>query len=178
MGYICPIEKMARRPRSATQDEESTLPYSTSVTQEAPRASINNSTKIIIIEDLCVPDDKEKTRRSWLSLPGTTYSVTIADKFDIMYNKPVTDRVINFAQQLLKRISFQVNGMQDCCYVPVEKDGSWMYGVRMSSVSPPSCQIHHTGNDHWIASVQEAENEQVIILDSSQDCPEVWKCSY
>ena len=47
----------------------------------------------------------------------------IADKFDVMYNKPVTDRVVNFAQQLLKRISFQVNGLQDCCFVPVEKDG-------------------------------------------------------
>ena len=48
----------------------------------------------------------------------------IADKSDVMYNKPVTDRVVNFAQQLPKRISFQaVNGLQDCCYVPVEKDG-------------------------------------------------------
>ena len=36
------------------------------------------------------------------------------------------------------------------------------YGVRMSSVWPPSCQIHQTGTAHWIESVQ------VIIFDSSQ----------
>ena len=71
--------------------------------------------------------------------------MTIADKFDIMYKKPVTDKVINFANQLLKRISFQVNDMQYCRLVPVEKDGSWVYSVRMRSVLPHSCQIRHTG---------------------------------
>ena len=156
-------------PGSAAQEEESTLPYGMSLSKEASRTSFNNSTKTIIIEDLtCVPDDKEKTRRCWLSLPGTNYSMTIADKFDIMYNKPVTDRVINYAQQLLKGISSQVNGLQDCCLVPVEVDGSWMYSVRMRRVLPPSCQIHHTGTDHWIASIQESENEQVVVFDSSQ----------
>ena len=93
--------------------------------------------------------------------------MTIADKFDIMYKKPVTDRVSNFAQQLLKRISFQVNGMLYCCLVPVEKEGSCVYSVRMRSVLPPSCQIHQTGTDHWISSIQEAENEQNVIFDSS-----------
>ena len=57
--------------------------------------------------------------------------------------------VINLEEQLLKRKSFQVNCMQE-------------YGVRMSSVWPPSCQIHQTGTAHWIESVQ------VIIFDSSQ----------
>ena len=86
--------------------------------------AINNSTKTILIEDLtCDPEDKEKSRRCWLSLTGTHYSMNIADKFDVMYNKPVTDRVVNFAQQLLERISFQVNDLQDCCNVPVEKVG-------------------------------------------------------
>ena len=71
------------------------------------------------------PEDKEKSRRCWLSLTGKHYSMGIADKFDVMYNKPVTDRAVNFAQQLLKRISFQVNGLKDCCYmyVPLGKDG-------------------------------------------------------
>ena len=59
----------------------------------------------------------------------------------------------------------------DCkivAYIPVEVDGSWMYSVRMRRVLPPSCQIHHTGTDHWIASIQESENEQVVVFDSSQ----------
>ena len=94
--------------------------------------------------------------------------MTIAEQFHIMCYKSVTDRIINFAQQLLRRISFQVNGMQDCCLVQVGKDGSWVYSVRMRSVMSPSFRIHHTGTDHWISSIQEAENEQSVIFDSSQ----------
>ena len=65
--------------------------------------------------------------------------MNIVDKFDVMYNKPVTDRVVNFAQQLLKRISFQVNGLQDCCFVPMEKYGVWMHSVKMKGIPSPSC---------------------------------------
>ena len=100
--------------------------YLTKLTDDARKktAAINKLTKTIIIEDLtCDPEDKEKSRRYWLSLTGIHCSMNIADKFDMMYNKPVTDRVVKFAQQLLKRISFQVNDLQDCCYVSVEKDG-------------------------------------------------------
>ena len=78
--------------------------------------------KTIINEDLtCDPEDREKSRRCWLSLTGTHYSMNIADKFDVMYNKPVTDRVVNLEQQLLKRISSHVNGLQDSCYALWEK---------------------------------------------------------
>ena len=131
--------------------------------------SFNSSTKTIIIDDLlCDPEEKDKHKRCWMRLIGTNYSVTIGDKFDIVYNKKLTDRVVNFAQQLLKRITLQVNGLQDCCYVPVEKDGIWKYCVKMRRTYPPSCQIHHTGTDHWITSAQDTSDGQIIIFDSSQ----------
>ena len=97
--------------------------YLTKLTDDARKTSaINKLTKTIIIEEsTCDPEVKEKSRRYWLSLTGTHCFINIADKFDVMYNRPVTDRVVNFAQQLLKRIPFQVNDLQDCCYVPVEK---------------------------------------------------------
>ena len=38
----------------------------------------------------------------------------------------------------------------------------------MKGIPPPSCQIHHMGTDHWIKSVQDTEDEQVILFDSSQ----------
>ena len=166
------ISRRSHTPRSITWEEESTIPYGMSMSQEASRNSTDNSTRTILVEDLTyVPDDKEKSRRCWLTLLGTNYSVTIADKFDILYCKPVTDRVINFAQQLLKRVTFHVNGMQDCCFVPVEKDGNWVYGVQMSSVTQPSCQIHHTGTDHCVATVRTAEDERIILFDSAQGSP-------
>ena len=43
-----------------------------------------------------------------------------------------------------------------------------MYSVKMKGIPPPSCQIHHMGTDHWITSVQDTEDEQVILFDSSQ----------
>ena len=43
-----------------------------------------------------------------------------------------------------------------------------MYSVKMKGIPPPSCQIHHMGTDHWITSVQDTEDDQVILFDSSQ----------
>ena len=43
-----------------------------------------------------------------------------------------------------------------------------MYSVKMKGIPPPSCPIHHMGTDHWITSVQDTEDEQVILFDSSQ----------
>ena len=50
----------------------------------------------------------------------------------------------------------------------VAEPANLLYSVRMRSVTPPSCQIHHTGTDHWIATVQTAEDDQVILFDSSK----------
>ena len=159
---------MSDRSRDHIHEDESTDPYGISLSREASKNSINNSTKTIIIEDLtCDPDDNDRAQRCWISLPGTNYSIKIGDKFDVMYYKTITDRVVNFAQQLLKRINPNINDLQDCCYVPVEKDGVWKYSVRMKSVMSPSCQVHHTGTDHWITSVQDT-TDQIIIFDSSQ----------
>ena len=43
-----------------------------------------------------------------------------------------------------------------------------MYSVKMKGIPPPSCQIHHIETDHWLTSVQDTEDEQVILFDSSQ----------
>ena len=43
-----------------------------------------------------------------------------------------------------------------------------MYSVKMKGIPPPSCQIHHMGTDHWITSVKDTEEDQVILFDSSQ----------
>ena len=45
-----------------------------------------------------------------------------------------------------------------------------MFGcsVKMKGIPPPSSQIHHMGTDHWITSVQDTEDDQVILFDSSQ----------
>ena len=51
---------------------------------------------------------------------------------------------------------------------PWKKDSVWMYSVKMKGIPPPSCQIHHMGTNHWITSVQDTEEEQVILFDSSQ----------
>ena len=50
----------------------------------------------------------------------------------------------------------------------MEKDSVWMYSVKMKGIPPSSRQIHHMGTDHWITSVQDTEEEDVILFDSSQ----------
>jgi Ulp1 family protease len=36
---------------------------------------------------------------------------------------------------------------------------------------PPICQIHHTGRDHWITSVQKDADDPVIVFDSPVSKP-------
>lgn len=46
------------------------------------------------------------------------------------------------------------------------KDGNWEYKLQMSPEIAPVAQIHHTGYQHWIASLQIKESKKVMVLDS------------
>lgn len=52
-------------------------------------------------------------------------------------------------------------------YAPVVKDNNWKYKLQMSPEIAPVAQIHHTGYQHWIASLKMKASENVMILDSS-----------
>ena len=45
------------------------------------------------------------------------------------------------------------------------KSDSWKCNKQFQSILPPSVQIHHTGRDHWVLSLESRDNE-VCILDS------------
>jgi hypothetical protein len=151
------------------KSEESTIMYGLDQTRNSWRS---NTTNTIIIDDLDLElNTDSKCGRDWICFKG--YSMKISDKFDISYNKKLTDRVINYSQKLLNDQFSSVNGFQDCCYVPVQTDNEWRYSLRMRSQVPPICQIHHTGRDHWITSVQCDADDPVIIFDSSISKPYV-----
>ena len=107
-------------------------------------------------------------KRCWLKLDNSKYAVTVSGKFDITYDRKLTDKVINFGQQILKLQFPDVNGLQDCCYVPVIDDGIWKYSLRMKHIVMPACQIHHTGSDLWVTSILPETCDEIIIFDSLQ----------
>ena len=46
-----------------------------------------------------------------------------------------------------------------------ENSGKWTYSLQMTRETPPFVQIHHTGHDHWILSIQDTSGT-VFLLDS------------
>lgn len=104
----------------------------------------------------------------WVQLSDSKYEVTVSDKFDITYDRKVNDKLINFGQQLLKAQFSEINGFQDCCYVPVQNKGVWKYSLKMKFSRSTACQIHHTGADHWVTSVSPANETDLIVFDSLQ----------
>lgn len=43
--------------------------------------------------------------------------------------------------------------------------GKWTYSLQMTRQTPPSVQIHHTGHDHCVLSIQDTSGT-VFLLDS------------
>ena len=60
-----------------------------------------------------------------------------------------------------------INGLQMTNLAPIfdTKSDSWKCNKQFQSILPPSVQIHHTGRDHWVLSLESRDNE-VCILDS------------
>ena len=51
------------------------------------------------------------------------------------------------------------------CIRDSTKSESWKCNKQFQLILPPSVQIHHTGMDHWVLSLESRDNE-VCILDS------------
>ena len=82
-------------------------------------------------------------------------------------NECLCSDIINIVQSMLNKQYPQINGFQLTNKAPVYNDLSerWCYSSPFSKVSPPSVQIHHTGQSHWVVSVQDNENV-IYVLDS------------
>ena len=92
--------------------------------------------------------------------------LSFKEKNDIQNDKKICCNIIDFAQQLLKQQFPSVNGLQFTGYAPIlENSGKWTYSLQMTRETPPSVQVHHTGHDHWVLSIQDTSGT-VFLLDS------------
>lgn len=104
--------------------EDTTLLY---CVNESNTSWHTDSTQTIIIDDVSDQNENDsKSSRDWLSI--NNFSLKISDKFDINYNKKLTDPVINYSQKVLSDQFPSFNGFQDCCYVPFQMEkNEWKY---------------------------------------------------
>ncbi|XP_053392535.1 uncharacterized protein LOC123532398 isoform X1 [Mercenaria mercenaria] len=96
----------------------------------------------------------------WLSDLG----LTITDKEDLINNKKLNSNHMEAVNKLLrKHVGDSVGGLQLTEKVPIFNDteNRWLTKVHMEPVQSPSCQIHHTHSDHWVASVY---HENIVYL--------------
>ena len=93
--------------------------------------------------------------------------LTEEDKNDLLNNKKLSSRHIHALNILLKReVGNKINGLQLSELVPVklQHENRWILKFPMEPVNSPACQIHHTHNDHWVASLFHRGN--IYLLDS------------
>ena len=66
--------------------------------------------------------------------------------FDLIY-----PRMGFFSAQNLLKIQFpDINGFQETTLAPVKSNGKWVSHNGCLPQDPPSVQIHHNGNQHWV----------------------------
>ena len=109
------------------------------------------------------PTPETDTKIPWV---GT---LTSSDKHDILNNKCLTSDIINFAQNIISKQFKDVHGFQDICKAPCynKNEARWNSSVKFDQMSKNSVQIHHTGNSHWVTSIQTSSG--VFVLDSLYD---------
>jgi hypothetical protein len=57
----------------------------------------------------------------------------------------------------------------------LENSGKWTYSLQMTRQTPPSVQIHHTGHDHWVLSIQDTSGT-VFLLDTQALVSYIYVC--
>ena len=93
--------------------------------------------------------------------------LTEEHKNDLLNNKKLSSRHIHALNILLKRaVGNKINGLQLSELVPVklQHENRWILKFPMEPVNSPACQIHHTHNDHWVASLFHRGN--IYLLDN------------
>ncbi|KAG1652267.1 hypothetical protein GQR58_026433 [Nymphon striatum] len=104
----------------------------------------------------------EYTNNLWIK------HLRLADRDDITdVNGWLNDRVINFAQSLIKNIN-SVNGLQNTLFASHFDDNKHELSINRNfkKQNAPSCQIHYNGNSHWVCSYQKVDNGPVYLIDS------------
>ena len=161
---------------SVTYDDQASTAESdvnTSTTPKTRRSRLSlpkrNKTKVseILVDlsddrpSLCKPVD---TKRYWMDNGKST--ISFQEKDDILKDKKLCGNTMCYVQDMLKKQFSRIGGMQDTGYAPVLECNKWDYALRMKPVKAPAAQIHHTGEDHWVVSIQEEDNGEIYILDS------------
>ena len=89
----------------------------------------------------------------------------IQHKHEIICIEYLFSDVIITAQNLLTIQFPDINGFQETTLAPVKSNGKWVSHNGFLPQDPPSVQIHHNGNQHWVLSIQ-LSNGEIYLLDS------------
>lgn len=84
----------------------------------------------------------------------------------ILNNQKLDCDIINYYQKLLSSSFPTMQGLQDTRLVPVRRDGSWIYALKLQAAKSISGQVHHNGKDHWVTSIC-PDPTTVLVYDSS-----------
>jgi hypothetical protein len=91
----------------------------------------------------------------------------IQNKHEILNKEYLCSDVIISAQNIIIIQFPEINGFQETALAPVKSNGKWVSLSHNGFLpqDPPSVQIHHNGNQHWVLSLQ-LSNGEIYLLDS------------
>lgn len=110
------------------------------------------------------PAFNQEDVRPWVEFSGL--KLTSKHMEMILNNQKLDCDIINYYQKLLSSSFPTMQGLQDTRLVPVRRDGSWIYALKLQAAKGISGQVHHNGKDHWVTSICR-DPTTVLVYDSS-----------
>lgn len=166
MNEVSTLKSKRKIDLSAIVEEESDteLPDILNVREKIDDIDSNKSLpvkkrKIVTVENNEIEKQKNDSQQQWIGY------CKIQHKHVILNKEYLCSDVIITAQNLLKIQFPDINGFQETTLAPVKSNGKWVSHNGFLPQDPPSVQIHHNGNQHWVLSIQ-LSNGEIYLLDS------------
>ena len=120
-----------------------------------PKYKCNKKRKIenVTVENNEIEKHKNYSQQQWICY------CKIQHQHEILNKEYLCSDVIISAQNLLKIQFPDINGFQETTVAPVKSNGKWVSHNGFLPQDPPSAQIHHNGNQHWVLSTQLSNGE-------------------
>lgn len=119
-----------------------------------PAKKRRTESDVVDVDKLGIPDST--THKSWLALGGVELSQ--ADKLTNVSGEQLTDKHVNFAQELLKTQFKNVGGLRPTYLLSTLENAPY----QRTSV----LQMLHCRDNHWITAASESDSPSVRVFDS------------
>ncbi|KAK6179252.1 hypothetical protein SNE40_011655 [Patella caerulea] len=163
-GFLAVFNKLFRRNRKKKLRKEMCSSVDTGLSSNKDCVNIEIRQRSLSVNDIDVMNIT-KPKGTWLYVSDVI--LTNADRTEILDGKCLNDDIIHAAQLLLKKQFPGIHGLQDPNHAPVKTGMNLTSPLKFNPVEEPCAQIHHNGRNHWVTSIKDSPDSDILLLDSA-----------